>query len=50
MSFSGCITALVTPFKGARLDTAGLLRNVKFQLKNHVSGLLVNGSTAKRRT
>ena len=50
MSFSGCITALVTPFKGARLDTAGLRRNVRFQLKNHVSGLLANGSTGEAPT
>jgi len=47
MSFSGCITALVTPFKGARLDVGGLRRNVRFQLKNRVSGLLVNGSTGE---
>jgi 4-hydroxy-tetrahydrodipicolinate synthase len=47
MSFSGCITALVTPFKGARLDIAGLRANVRFQLKNRVSGLLVNGSTGE---
>jgi len=47
MSLSGCITALVTPFKGARLDTAGLRSNVRFQLRNRVSGLLVNGSTGE---
>jgi 4-hydroxy-tetrahydrodipicolinate synthase len=47
MSLSGCITALVTPFKGARLDTVGLRSNVRFQLKNRVSGLLVNGSTGE---
>ena len=46
-SFSGCITALVTPFKGKRLDVAGLRQNVQFQLKNRVSGLLVNGSTGE---
>jgi 4-hydroxy-tetrahydrodipicolinate synthase len=46
-SFSGCITALVTPFKGARLDIEGLRENVRFQLKNRVSGLLVNGSTGE---
>jgi 4-hydroxy-tetrahydrodipicolinate synthase len=45
--FSGCITALVTPFKGTRLDIAGLRRNVRFQLKNRVSGLLVCGSTGE---
>ena len=47
MSFSGCITALVTPFKGARVDVEGLRENVRFQLKNRVSGLLVNGSTGE---
>jgi 4-hydroxy-tetrahydrodipicolinate synthase len=45
--FSGCITALVTPFKGARLDTTGLRRNIRFQLKNRVSGLLACGSTGE---
>jgi 4-hydroxy-tetrahydrodipicolinate synthase len=45
--FSGCITALVTPFRGARLDVAGLRRNVRFQLKNRVSGVLVCGSTGE---
>ncbi len=47
MSFSGCITALVTPFKGARVDVDGLRGNVRFQLKNRVSGLLANGSTGE---
>ena len=50
MSFSGCITALVTPFKGARVDIEGLRENVRFQLKNHVSGLLINGSTGEAPT
>jgi 4-hydroxy-tetrahydrodipicolinate synthase len=47
VSLSGCITALVTPFRGARLDIEGLRENVRFQLKNRVSGLLVNGSTGE---
>src|SRR5512136_686332 len=47
VSFSGCTTALVTPFKGARVDIEGLRANVRFQLKNRVSGLLVNGSTGE---
>ncbi len=46
-SLSGCITALVTPFAGARLDLKGLKDNVRYQLKNRVSGLLVNGSTGE---
>jgi 4-hydroxy-tetrahydrodipicolinate synthase len=47
MLLSGCITALVTPFKSGRLDVAGMRRNVRFQIKNKVSGLLVNGSTGE---
>jgi len=50
MPFSGCITALVTPFKGARLDIVGLRSNVRFQIRNRVSGLLVNGSTGEAPT
>lgn len=45
--FSGCITALVTPFKDGVLDTAGLKANIKFQLDAHVSGVLVCGSTGE---
>jgi len=48
--FSGCITALVTPFRGERLDVTGLRRNVSFQLKNRVSGVLVGGSTGEAPT
>ncbi len=44
---AGCITALVTPFRNGRLDIAGLRRNVKFQLKHRVSGVLVGGSTGE---
>ena len=50
MSFSGCITALITPFKGARVDIEGLRENVRFQLRNRVSGLLINGSTGEAPT
>lgn len=45
--FSGCITALVTPFRQGRLDVAGLRRNVRFQIENGVSGLLAAGSTGE---
>jgi len=50
VSFSGCTTALVTPFKGTRVDIEGLRENVRFQLKNRVSGVLVNGSTGEAPT
>ncbi|UCG43889.1 MAG: 4-hydroxy-tetrahydrodipicolinate synthase [candidate division WOR-3 bacterium] len=44
---SGCTTALITPFRNGRLDTAGLRANVRFQLSNGISGLLVAGSTGE---
>ncbi|MFO7676685.1 MAG: 4-hydroxy-tetrahydrodipicolinate synthase [bacterium] len=43
----GCITALVTPFRSGRVDVVGLRRNVRFQLKSGVAGLLVAGSTGE---
>lgn len=46
----GCITALVTPFRNGRLDMAGFRRNVRFQLRSGVSGLLVAGSTGESPT
>ena len=45
--FSGCITALVTPFQKGRLDVSGLRANVRFQLENQADGLLVGGSTGE---
>ena len=47
IDLSGCTTALITPFKNGRLDTAGLRANVRFQIGNGVSGLLVAGSTGE---
>jgi 4-hydroxy-tetrahydrodipicolinate synthase len=47
VELSGCTTALITPFKNGRLDTAGLRANVRFQLRNGISGLLVAGSTGE---
>lgn len=45
--FSGCITALVTPFRKNKLDLKGLRRNVQYQIKQGVNGLLVGGSTGE---
>ena len=47
MQLAGCITALVTPFKGGRLDVSGLKASLKFQLGNRVNGLLACGSTGE---
>ncbi len=45
--FSGCITALVTPFKNEELDIDGLRENIRFQVRAGVKGLLVCGSTGE---
>jgi 4-hydroxy-tetrahydrodipicolinate synthase len=45
--FEGCTTALVTPFKGKALDLPGFRRNVRFQVKSGVCGVLVAGSTGE---
>lgn len=45
-----CVTALVTPFRGKRLDLAGLRKNVRFQLRYGIEGLLVCGSTGESPT
>jgi 4-hydroxy-tetrahydrodipicolinate synthase len=45
--FSGCYTALVTPFKGDEVDYEGLRRLVEFQIAGGVSGLLAVGTTGE---
>ncbi len=45
--FSGCITALVTPFRRNKLDLRGLRKNVQYQIEHGVNGLLVGGSTGE---
>jgi len=47
MMFQGCTTALVTPFRGNRLDVSGLRSNVRFQVKAGVAGVLAAGSTGE---
>ncbi len=50
MSFSGTITALVTPFKEGRLDEDGLRKNIRFQIEEGIDGLLVLGTTGEGAT
>jgi 4-hydroxy-tetrahydrodipicolinate synthase len=45
--FSGCYTALVTPFKGDEIDYEGLRRLVEFQIAGGVSGMLAVGTTGE---
>ena len=49
--FSGCYTALITPFRSNReVDYEGLQRLVEFQLKNGASGILACGTTGESPT
>jgi len=48
--FSGCYTALVTPFKDEEVDYEGLERLIEFQIANGVSGILAVGTTGESPT
>jgi len=48
--FSGCYTALATPFKGNEVDYEGLRRLVEFQISGGVSGILAVGTTGESPT
>ena len=47
MKLHRSITALVTPFRGEKLDEAALRRLVRFQLRSGTSGLVPCGSTGE---
>src|SRR5687768_3892682 len=48
--FSGAITALVTPFRGGKLDEARLREQVEFQIKGGIDGLVPVGTTGESPT
>lgn len=50
MKLNGVTTALITPFLGNEVDFEGLRKNIRFQIKNHVDGLLVLGTTGESPT
>lgn len=48
--FSGCYTALITPFKGEEVDTAALESLVEWQITEGVHGLVPCGTTGESPT
>jgi 4-hydroxy-tetrahydrodipicolinate synthase len=46
----GAMTALVTPFKGNKVDYAQLKKNVKFQIQEGIDGLVPMGTTGESPT
>jgi len=48
--FSGCYTALATPFKDHEIDLEGLRRLVEFQIAGGVNGVLAAGTTGESPT
>ncbi|MBI5779388.1 MAG: 4-hydroxy-tetrahydrodipicolinate synthase [Planctomycetes bacterium] len=45
--FSGCITAIVTPFNKGRVDYKKLLDLIDFQISNGVTGIVLCGTTGE---
>lgn len=50
MSFSGTITALITPFEEDTLNEKGLRENIRFQNQEGIDALLVLGTTGEGAT
>jgi 4-hydroxy-tetrahydrodipicolinate synthase len=46
----GCLTALVTPFKGGKVDFDGLAKLVDWQIENGVDGIVSVGTTGESAT
>lgn len=48
---NGCFTALITPFTDTGdLDQKGLAQLIEFQIENHITGILVTGTTGESPT
>ncbi|MBF0100767.1 MAG: 4-hydroxy-tetrahydrodipicolinate synthase [Desulfobacterales bacterium] len=48
--FTGCYTALITPFINGHVDEQGLNRLIEFQLQHGISGILAAGTTGESPT
>lgn len=50
MTFSGTMTALITPFNKGEIDFPSLKQLIKHQMENGIEGFIVSGSTAEAAT
>ena len=48
--FTGTYTAIVTPFKGGRIDAAALERLIRIQIRSGVDGIVPVGTTGESPT
>ncbi|MBI5559825.1 MAG: dihydrodipicolinate synthase family protein, partial [Deltaproteobacteria bacterium] len=48
--FTGCFTAIVTPFKDGLVDAKALGRLIEFQIENGISGIVPCGTTGESAT
>src|SRR4051812_31234906 len=48
--FTGAFTAMVTPFRGGKLDEGRLRGNIEFQIDNKIDGLVPVGTTGESPT
>lgn len=46
-NFKGVFTALITPFKNGKVDFHSLENLINYQIKNQITGFVVNGTTAE---
>jgi 4-hydroxy-tetrahydrodipicolinate synthase len=49
-TIEGCLTAIVTPFKGGKVDFEGLAKLVDWQIENGVDGIVSVGTTGESAT
>jgi len=50
MKFSGCMVALITPFKGSNVDWESLEGLVEFHIENGIHGIVPCGTTGESAT
>ncbi|HEY4239252.1 MAG TPA: 4-hydroxy-tetrahydrodipicolinate synthase [Kofleriaceae bacterium] len=50
LAIEGCLTAIVTPFKGGKVDFDGLARLVDWQITEGVDGIVAVGTTGESAT